>query len=145
MQRGLSRGSQFTEQLGCGGLLLRAARCAEKKEDAGGTKERCERKERRRPREETRRRTEEGKSTNAVGGSWRRNDYRPRTHSLPAIISSTNATKSIRRLSEIWPGRIGCTRSLFHIYNDYARSFKFKCRMFKLVLPVDKSFGLHTY
>jgi len=46
-------------------------------------------------REETRRRTEEGKGTNAVGGSWRRNDYRPRTYSLPAIISSTNATKSI--------------------------------------------------
>lgn len=45
--------------------------------------------------EETRWRTEEGKGTNAVGGSWRRNDYRPRTHSLPAIISSTNATKSI--------------------------------------------------
>lgn len=33
--------------------------------------------------------------TDAVGGSWRRNDYRPRTYSLPAIISSTNASKSI--------------------------------------------------
>lgn len=47
------------------------------------------------PDEETRWRTVEGKGTNAVGGSWRRNDYRPRTHSLPAIISSTNTTKSI--------------------------------------------------
>jgi len=43
--------------------------------------------------------TEVSEGTNAVGGCWRRNDYRPRTHSLPAIISSTNATKNIRRVS----------------------------------------------
>lgn len=72
------------------GLLLRGTVCAEEKEDA----EAREKAARERSREK-KRDGERWKGTNAVGGSWRRNDYRPRTHSLPAIISSTNATKSI--------------------------------------------------
>ena len=62
--------------------------------------------------DETRWRTVEGKGTNAVGGSWRRNDYRPRMHSLPAIISSTNATKSIGVKS---PKIFSCTDPLLNI------------------------------
>ena len=89
------------------GLLLRATVCAEEKEDAK-VRESRERKEL----DETRWRTVEGKGTNAVGGSWRRNDYRPRMHSLPAIISSTNATKSIGVKS---PKIFSCTDPLLNI------------------------------
>lgn len=76
-------------------LLLRATECVEEEEDAEAREKAARERSRREVGRRTRRRTEEGKDTNAVGGSWRRNDYRPRTHSLPAIISSTNATKSI--------------------------------------------------
>lgn len=91
------------------------------------------------PGEGARWRTEEGKGTNAVGGSWRRNDYRPRTHSLPAIISSTNAAKSIgaespkNLLSQIPRLDTPIPSALFR---DYVL-FKFKCRvLFKFKCPV---------
>lgn len=51
-------------------------------------------------------RTKPKVDTDAVGGSWRRNDYRPETYSLPAIISSTNAFKSILDFSRGWDTRM---------------------------------------
>jgi len=90
-----AQSSQFTEQLGCEACFCEP-RCVPKRKKTRRYERKPGKKEaEEKLGEETRWRTVEGKGTNAVGGSWRRNDYRPRTHSLPAIISSTNATKSI--------------------------------------------------
>jgi len=67
MQRGLSRGSQFTEQLGCGGLLLRAALCREE-----GGRRRHERKVREKGARETagENETENGGGQGYQCGRW---------------------------------------------------------------------------
>lgn len=107
MQRGLAKFAVY-RAIRLWDLLLRAIVCVEKKEDTEGTRGRDarERSKEGKRREETRWRTRmEGEDTNAVGGSWRRNDYRPRTHSLPAIILSTNAAKSIHRVSNLESGK----------------------------------------
>lgn len=122
--------------------------CAEEKEDAGGTREERARKRGKR-REETRWRTwMEGEGTNAVGGSWRRNDYRPRTHSLPAIISSTNATKSIRRVSESGKyllDSILIPSTHLHKHNDYVRHLNLNVVCPIRVSCVDTKISDHTY
>lgn len=124
--------------------------CAKEEKDAEerekGARERCREEA---EGEGTRRRMKEGEGTNAVGGSWRRNDYRPRTHSLPAIISSTNATKSIESLNRrSLPLARACMRARANTqiyrarYTDFPprvcsftymqslhATFKFKCRV----------------
>lgn len=114
MQRGLARFAVY-RAIRLWGLAFASRVCVPRRRRMQEAREKGARERSgRRPREETRRTTEEGKGTNAVGGSWRRNDYRPRTHSLPAIISSTNATKSIRRLFEpggLLAGRSDCSRT----------------------------------
>lgn len=120
----------------------------EEVEDAEGcrrherkAREKGARRDRERRSETMRRRGRRG-YTNAVGGSRRRNDYRPRTHSLPAIISSTNATKSIRRPPHESRESLGLPREnpttreiplspgsfTLHMQRSLT-TFKFKCRV----------------
>lgn len=97
-----TRDSQFTEQLDGYGVLgsrIHARPTPRNDERPQGKGEKKKKKKKlkkeRKKRKEKESERNRGVDTDAVGGSWRRNDYRPRTYSLPAIISSTNASKSI--------------------------------------------------